>query len=112
MVEFYYYADWDDFYWHIIRLNADGSLDTGFNSGMGTNQILHSLVLQPDGKILVGGESYGWNITPDDIVATTHYVTRFNTDGTLDMTFQIWLDGFVSSTALQSDGKIVIGGAL
>ena len=39
---------------HIARLNADGSVDTGFNPG--ANEDVWAIVVQPDGKILVGGE--------------------------------------------------------
>ncbi|WP_415793372.1 delta-60 repeat domain-containing protein, partial [Flavobacterium saliperosum] len=40
---------------YIIRLNADGSKDTAFNTGTGFNDYVYSVVLQPDGKVLVGG---------------------------------------------------------
>jgi len=41
---------------HIGRLNADGSLDTSFDPGAGEPFYqVHSLALQADGKILVGG---------------------------------------------------------
>jgi hypothetical protein len=33
----------------IARLNADGSLDTTFNIGTGTNAPVLALALQPDG---------------------------------------------------------------
>ncbi len=39
----------------IARLNVDGSLDGSFNPGSGANGPIHSLVLQPDGNILIGG---------------------------------------------------------
>jgi hypothetical protein len=39
---------------HIGRLNADGTLDVAFNPG--ANGRVSVIVLQPDGKILVGGE--------------------------------------------------------
>ena len=38
---------------YIGRLNADGTLDSGFNPG--ANNGVYSLVVQADGKILVGG---------------------------------------------------------
>ena len=39
----------------IARLNADGSLDSTFDPGTGANNIIYSLILQPDGKGLVAG---------------------------------------------------------
>ena len=39
----------------IARLNADGSLDTSFDPGLGANDTVYTLLVQPDGNILVGG---------------------------------------------------------
>jgi uncharacterized delta-60 repeat protein len=48
---------------NIVRLNPDGTRDTAFtvNSGTGFNTSVQSLALQPDGKILAGGEFTGFN---------------------------------------------------
>jgi hypothetical protein len=40
----------------IARLNADGSLDEDFDPGTGADRPIRSVVVQPDGKVLVGGE--------------------------------------------------------
>src|SRR5947207_1056125 len=37
----------------IARLNADGSIDAGFNPG--ANNIVQAIVLQSDGRIVIGG---------------------------------------------------------
>src|SRR5262245_16129260 len=48
----------------VMRLNADGSLDTSFGtngstvSAIGTDAHANKLILQPDGKILLCGYSY------------------------------------------------------
>lgn len=72
----------------IVRLNSDGSLDTTFNSTgivindtLGNNEVVDDMVLQSDGKILVSGQT-GVGGTP-----TFAYVARFNSNGTLDTTF-------------------------
>ena len=39
----------------IARLNADGSLDTGFNPGTPAYNSVYSLAVQADGKVLIGG---------------------------------------------------------
>ncbi|MCB1210384.1 MAG: delta-60 repeat domain-containing protein [Verrucomicrobiales bacterium] len=39
---------------YIARINADGTLDTGFDPQV--DGFVHSLVVQVDGKILLGGE--------------------------------------------------------
>ncbi|MBK7085206.1 MAG: delta-60 repeat domain-containing protein [Flavobacteriales bacterium] len=62
----------------IARLNADGSLDIGFNPGTGANNPVHSITLQPDGKIIIGGDFTNYNGTGRNRVA------RLNTDGSLD----------------------------
>ena len=90
----------------IARLNADGTLDTTFNVGTGASSTVNVIVIQPDGKILVGG-----NFTTFNGMSTNRLV-RLNTDGTLDAMFMsgTGAGGPVNSIALQSDGKIYIGG--
>jgi hypothetical protein len=40
-----------------MRLNADGTRDNTFNAGgMGANDTVHALAVQPDGKIIIGGD--------------------------------------------------------
>ena len=92
----------------IIRLNTDGSRDTSFVMGTGFNNTVNSIVLQSDGKIVVGG-----NYTTYQGVAANRII-RLNTDGSRDTSF-VMGTGFASSSVLciviQSDGKILIGGA-
>jgi hypothetical protein len=44
---------------YIARLNTNGSLDTTFNPGIGAmgpiNPFVYSLLLQPDGEVIIGG---------------------------------------------------------
>ena len=42
----------------VARLNADGSLEstTTFDLGTGANDLVYSVAVQADGKILLGGE--------------------------------------------------------
>ncbi|HEX4823961.1 MAG TPA: immunoglobulin domain-containing protein [Candidatus Polarisedimenticolaceae bacterium] len=93
----------------IARLNADGSLDRTFMNGMaGANGTIWAMLVQPDGKILIGGD-----FTMVDGVARTR-IARLNADGSLDATFQNGMKGAsdtVYSMALQPDGRVVIGGA-
>jgi uncharacterized delta-60 repeat protein len=65
----------------IARLNADGSLDTGFNVGSGANNAVFDLALQPDGKIVVAGSFTSVNGQSRDRIA------RLNPDGSLDSGF-------------------------
>lgn len=104
----------------LIRLNADGSLDSTFDGngkliasiGAGDDR-LHALALQPDGKIVAAG--YGGGGVDDDIA-----VARFDPDGSFDATFSA--DGkvmtmvrpgndYANAIAIQADGKIVVAGS-
>ena len=91
----------------IIRLNADGSNDTGFVVGTGFNQLVNAIAIQADGKILVGGAF----TTYDD--ETSIGIIRLNADGSIDTGFFVGtgFSGTVQSIALESDGKILVGGS-
>ncbi|MBK8947531.1 MAG: hypothetical protein IPM68_01315 [Flavobacteriales bacterium] len=90
----------------IARLNTDGSLDLSFNPGTGADDRVRAITLQPDGKILIGGGFTTYNGTP------INHIGRLNADGSLDVTFTpgAGASSWVRSTALQPDGKILIGG--
>ena len=93
----------------IARLNADGTLDTGFDPN--ANSYVYSVAVQADGKILLGG--YFTTLQPNGAASPTarQRIARLNADGTLDPTFDPKADNSVNSIAVQSDGKILIGGA-
>ncbi len=85
-------------------------IDTSFKTGDGFNPNVQTLVLQPDGKIIVGG-----SFTSFDGVTGLSRIARLNNDGTLDQTFStgdITGPTFpqVTALALQADGKILAGG--
>jgi uncharacterized delta-60 repeat protein len=101
-----------------LRYNTDGSLDTTFDTDGkvittigSSNDNLNAAVLQSDGKIVAAG--YSNNGTNNDFA-----VVRYNTNGSLDTTFDT--DGKVTtadaaievarSLIIQSDGKIVAAG--
>ncbi len=91
----------------IVRLNIDGSLDTQFNTGTGANGSILSILLQPDGKILIAGSFTMFNNTPANKIA------RLNSDGSLDPDFNTGSGiegGNVLVIQLQNDGKILVGG--
>jgi uncharacterized delta-60 repeat protein len=91
---------------YIARLNADGTLDTSFDPGAGANDRIHSIALQSDGKILIGGWFTSYNGTG------RNYVARLNADGTLDTSFDpgAGANYIIETIVLQSDSKIIIGG--
>ena len=96
----------------IVRLNSDGTREAAFttNTGLGAQGLtIESIALQSDGKIVVGGRFFRWNGT------NLGYIVRLNSDGTRDTTFTTnngtGADNYITEVALQSDGKIVVGGA-
>jgi len=64
----------------IVRLNMDGSLDPTFDTGAGTNDILRSITIQDDGKIIIGGKSYLTSFNNENVFG----VGRLNANGTID----------------------------
>jgi len=97
----------------VVRYNSDGTLDHGFGVGgkvitaLGGDAQIRSLVIQPDGKIVAGG-----NANFD------FALVRYNGDGSLDPGFGSGgtiitdLGGWDTASAVifQPDGKIVVAG--
>lgn len=88
----------------VARINANGTLDTSFNPGIGANNWVLCMALQPDGKVLVGGLFTSFDGEPRPRIA------RLNSNGTLDLTFSVIPNDVVRSIVVQPDGKILIGG--
>ena len=104
----------------VVRYNPNGSLDTSFGNvgkvltpiGAG-DDVATAVKIQADGKIVVAGYSY--NGSNSDFA-----VVRYNTDGTLDGSFDgdgkvitdISAADVASALVIQSDGKIVVGGGV
>ncbi len=107
----------------LVRFNMDGTLDSTFSDdGQLTTDFengydqANSLIVQPDGKILVAGS------TSTDVQMLNFALVRYNTDGALDTTFSddgklttdfvvgdcSWSAG--ESVTLQPDGKILVAG--
>lgn len=107
----------DDF--GVLRFNTDGTLDTSFGgtgkvtTAIGTgHESGQRLTIQSDGKIVVSG--YSSNGANNDFA-----VVRYNTNGSLDTSFggtgKVTTDfaagnDSAGGIAVQSDGKIVVGG--
>ena len=119
----------------IVRVDGTGSLDRTFAYGEKSNTVsgfiggqksnVRVIAIQPDGKILVGGDFEGYlDMITNDEPITTHLngIARLNVDGTLDTSFNVG-EGFARSTGsvsasggnvydikIQADGKILVGG--
>ena len=90
----------------VARLLPDGTLDLSFNTGLGADAIVETLLLQPDGKIVLGGRFTTFN------GLSYNKMVRLNADGSIDFGFVIGagFDKYVYAIAIQSDNKLIIGG--
>lgn len=90
----------------IARLNPDGSMDTGFDPGMGAG-FINAIAIQSDGKILIGGDFTEYDGTP------RNHIARLHGNGSLDQSFLALpgADNGVYDVAVQADGSILIGGS-
>ncbi len=102
----------------LLRLNADGELDTSFGkNGLVTTDLgswndgAWAMVLQPDGKIVAGGHG----ASPGNFI-----LVRYLPDGTLDSAFgtngiaetSLGYDDLLFALAIQADGKILAAGTV
>jgi len=89
-------------------LNSSGSQASNFNQGDGLNGTVYTYSIQSDDKLVLGGIflNYSGSSQP--------YITRINTNGTRDTTFNIGT-GFnsgVVTLGIDSLGRIIAGGSL
>ncbi|MFN0279872.1 MAG: cohesin domain-containing protein [Pyrinomonadaceae bacterium] len=98
---------------NIVRLNSTGSVDNTFNAALSTYGQIFSAAAQQDGKLVVVGNFRVAN------GAGRVRIARFNPDGSIDATFIPGSGTFpdpsdganiIYTVAIQSDGKILIGG--
>ena len=116
----------DIFNFIVVRMNTDGTPDPTFGSnGISSRSIsgtsrATSVVVQQDGKIVVGGYSFFDSQTVAGYI-TTFFLYRLNSNGTTDTTFGtngIVITSFydqmmraqITALAIQPDGRIVATG--
>jgi uncharacterized delta-60 repeat protein len=106
----------------VVRYNPDGSLDSTFGQGgvalihavpgQDSTAVVHAMVVQPDGEILVAGQrTFG-----------TVLMARLNANGTPDTSYGPAGTGVISTQtgyseldggmALQPDGRVVVAGRM
>ncbi|MBL7982013.1 MAG: hypothetical protein JNL52_09410 [Flavobacteriales bacterium] len=89
----------------IVRLLPDGQIDPAFNTGSGFSGLMAQVScvrLQPDGKVLVGGNFSQFNgSSAIDLI-------RLNSDGTRDSGFNAIAPGDIRRISLRADGRILI----
>jgi uncharacterized delta-60 repeat protein len=90
----------------IVRLNSNGTIDTGFNPGSGFDKTAYTVKIQSNGKILVGGAFTTYNGN------TRNNIVSINSDGSIDTvtTFSSGFNGSVSSLGILAGGVIVAVG--
>jgi uncharacterized delta-60 repeat protein len=89
---------------NLARLNADGSLDATFDAGPGLSRTVNSIVIQADGKIVIGCGDPGLH-------SERGFVRRYLADGTPDPGFAAAQpDGPVNCLLLLPDGGFIVGG--
>lgn len=91
---------------NIIRLNADLTIDTvAVGTGFSLLSFVDAIVLQPNGKIILGGSFTSYNGT------TSNRIIRLNSDLTIDtVSVGSGFDNTVLSIILDSSGTIIVGG--
>jgi len=97
-------------YVRIARLNTDGTIDKKFNPQ--ADNAVSAIAIQPDGRILIGGSFANVTAANQTTAESRTGLARLNTDGTLDETMLVTIEGNVSALALQPDGRILVGGAV
>jgi len=100
----------------VMRILADGLVDTSFNYGPNRGvantlnavpEIVYALALQPDGRIIIGGDSFNaYNGNGTDDVLAADNLLGLHTDGTVDTGFSYGAgrgsDGAVRALAIQT----------
>ena len=96
-------------YKRIVRVLNNGYQDPTFLAppNNGADDTIYAVALQPDGKVIIGGNFTSFN------AANRYRIARLNTDGTVDMTFNpgSGVDAVVKSLVLETNGQIIIAGA-
>lgn len=94
----------------IIRLNVDGSIDSTFSTGSGFNGNVHSIGIQSDGKIIVGGKFTSYN------GFSVNRICRLDSNGSFDSIFMstlatiTWLNPVIWDIEIDSLDSIYICG--
>jgi uncharacterized delta-60 repeat protein len=105
----------------MIRINTNGTLDTSFGTGgkvqisfFGAESVAESIVIQPDGKIILGGWTnnvpFGYDFALIRYSSNGSIDTTFGINGKIVTTVNSFGSDLISKIILQSDGKIIAGG--
>ncbi len=93
---------------YVARLNTNGLPDTSFYPY--PNSSVTSIVVQPNGQVLVGGNFTGFAPNGSSIVTNRNFIARVNSDGSIDASFDPELNSAANAIALLTDGSMFVGG--
>ena len=92
----------------MMRLNHDGTRDTTFVMGHNTSVTVEHFIVQPDGKIIMGGTNFA------SLYSGLRNVAKLSADGAVDGTFNyntfLGPNGTIYCVGLQSTGKLIVAG--
>lgn len=97
-----------------LTTRVDAQLADSFDPN--PNSSVNLIVVQPDGKILIAGFFTALSPNGGEPIARNHFA-RLNADGTVDLAFDANVnpappgESAITAIALQTDGKILVGGA-
>lgn len=109
----------------LVRLNADGSLDStfygwGFRTVTNYREGVSSIVVLADDKIIIGGDFTRWSNDLNTVITTPKCILRLNSDGTLDQSFTSFLSfsndyddsNYIKDIKMTLDGKLICVGSI
>lgn len=116
----------DIYHSYLVRYLHNGKVDSSFGkhgrviTDIGTNDEGRSVVLQPDGKIVIAGNETVIIPTPGGVsIITRPYMARFHATGKPDSSFATngvlktsVVDAYVNSIVLRADGTLIAGGSV
>ncbi len=92
----------------LARLTENGELDNTFTVGTGLNNDVNEIAIQANGSIITVGNFTNYNTT------NVNRIVRTDATGAIDASFATNIgtgaNGAINTIALQTDGKIIIGG--
>jgi uncharacterized repeat protein (TIGR01451 family)/uncharacterized delta-60 repeat protein len=93
-------------YSHVARLLPGGAVDQTFNPGIGPDDTVYSVAIEPNNEILIGGAFLNYDLVSRSSIAL------LQTTGILDTNFNpgTGADGVIYSVVLQPNGDVLVGG--
>jgi uncharacterized delta-60 repeat protein len=88
----------------LVKLNADGSADTGLNASYGDKTAVYSIALDEGGKIITSGHSL------NEQGLFRREIVRLKPNGTVDESWPGKTNEKTESILQQEDGKLILGG--